>query len=170
MQLPNSISKNIAPEALQTDVSEQHAPFLGSRGRRTQLLSGWKEIANYMHQGVRTVQRWELIGLPVRRVRNNGRSPVIALAEDLDVWARSLHVPLLDRIEELRATISSLEAEIRSLKRQLRVRNRPAHVDRTPSPHAVTQRFQNCASGSPLHSRANNSSRPDLMDADGRAA
>ncbi len=94
----------------------QQAPSLGSRENRTQLLSGWKEIANYMHQGVRTVQRWELIGLPVRRVKNRRRGPVIAFAEDLDVWARSLHVPLLDRIEELKATISSLEAEILSLK------------------------------------------------------
>jgi len=93
------------------------------------LLSGWKEIANYMHQGVRTVQRWELIGLPVRRVNTGRRSPVIALTEDLDAWARSLHVPLLDRIEELRATISSLESQIRSLKRQLRARNLPADME-----------------------------------------
>jgi len=170
MQLPNSISQNVASEALQTDVSEQCPEFLGSGGKRTQLLSGWKEIANYMHQGVRTVQRWELIGLPVRRVRNKGRSPVIAFAEDLDVWARSLHVPLLDKIEELRATISSLEAQICSLKRQLRVRNRPAHVDRIPSPHAITQLSQNYVSGSLARSGANNSSRAALVDSDGRAA
>ena len=138
-QLPNSITQHIAPEVHHADVSEQRSPSLRqmgrkkaiknvieSRGNRTQLLSGWKEIANYMHQGVRTVQRWELIGLPVRRVKTSSRSPVIALAEDLDVWARSLHVPLLDRIEELKATISSLEAQICSLKRQLRVRNHPA--------------------------------------------
>jgi hypothetical protein len=169
-QLPNSVPENITPEILHADMSEQHPRFLGSRYDRTQVLSGWKEIAKYMHQGVRTVQRWELIGLPIRRVRDNGRSPVIAFAEDLDVWTRSLHVPLLDRIEELRATISSLEAQICSLKRQLRVRNRPAHVDRTPSPHAITQLSQNCASESLPRSGANNSSRPALMDADGRAA
>jgi hypothetical protein len=107
-----------------------------------------KEIANYMHQGVRTVQRWELIGLPVRRVRNYGRSPVIALPEDLDVWARSLHVPLLDRIEELRVTISWIEAQIRTLKRQLRVRKRPAHIDRTPGLNAITRLPHHCTSGS----------------------
>jgi hypothetical protein len=170
MQLPNSICKNIASEALQTGVSEQCPTFLGSRGQRTQLLSGWKEIANYMHQGVRTVQRWELIGLPVRRVSSNGRGPVIAFAEDLDVWAGSLHVPLLDRIEKLRATISSLEGQICSLKSQLRVRNCPAHADRSPSPHAIVKRSQNCASGAPRRFRRNNSSRPALMDFDGRAA
>lgn len=182
-QPPNPISKNIAPEARQTNVSEQRPPsptlmghqkaikdVIGSRGNGTQLLSGWKEIANYMHQGVRTVQRWELIGLPVRRVKTSSRSPVIALAEDLDVWARSLHVPLLDRIEELRATISSLEAQIRSLKRELRVRNRPVHMDMTPRSHAITQPSQNCASGSPTCSRSDNSSYPTFDDVNGRGA
>jgi hypothetical protein len=82
-QLPNSVPENITPESLHADMSEQHPRFLGSRYDRTQVLSGWKEIANYMHQGVRTVQRWELIGLPIRRVRDNGRSPVIAFAEEL---------------------------------------------------------------------------------------
>jgi hypothetical protein len=169
-QLPNSSSKNIAFEGLHLNGSEQRYPFPRSCVDRTQLLSGWKEIANYMHQGVRTVQRWELIGLPVRRVRSNGRSPVIAFAEDLDIWARSWHVSLLNWIEELRATVSSLEAQIYALKRQLRVRNRRAHVDRTPSPHAITQRSQNCASGSLPPSGANNSSCRALMDSDRRAA
>jgi hypothetical protein len=153
-QLPNAIYKKKASEALQRDLSEQRPAFSGVMSNRTQLLSGWKEIANYMHQGVRTVQRWELIGLPVRRVRDNRhRSPVIALAEDLDLWARSLHVPLRDKIEELRATISSLENQIRSLKRQLRVRNRPAHTDRTPGLNALTQLSQHCASGPPPPTR-----------------
>ena len=170
MQPPNSIYKSMASEALQTDVSEECLPFPGSEGKRAQLLSGWKEIAHYLHQGVRTVQRWELLGLPVRRVRNSGRSPVIAFSEDLDVWARSLHVPLLDRIEELRATISSLEAHICSLKRQLRVRNRRAHVDSTPSPHAIMHVSQNCASGLAARSRSDDSSVPSLNDTFGRTA
>ena len=176
-QLPNS------PEALQTDAREHHPPSLklmarkraikdviGSRGNGTQILSGWKEIANYMHQGVRTVQRWESIGLPVRRVTKSRRAPVIAFAEDLDAWARSLHVPLLDRIEELRATISSLEAEIGYLKRELRVRNRSAHMDKTRTSHAITQLSQGCASGSPPRCRSNNPSRTTLNDSFGSAA
>jgi len=31
------------------------------------ILSGWKEIASYLHCGVRTVQRWEVDGLPIYR-------------------------------------------------------------------------------------------------------
>ncbi len=49
------------------------------------ILSGWKEIAKYPGRGVRTVQRWELIGLPVRRVPQ-GRGSVFAIPEELDVW------------------------------------------------------------------------------------
>ena len=101
-----------------------------SEANRAQLLSGWKEIANYMHQGVRTIQRWERNGLPVRRVTSSGRGPVIALAEDLDNWTRSLRSPLLDRIEELSARVSSLETQIRFLKRELRVKNRSASLNR----------------------------------------
>ena len=151
--LPNSISKNVVPSS--GGRARSASPFPGSWGDRTHLLTGWKEIANYMHQGVRTVQRWELLGLPVRRVTTTSRSPVIAFAEDLDIWARSLHFPLLDRIEELRATISSLEAEIRSLKRRLLLENRPAHIDTIPGSYALRrqQQSQNCASGTLPHSR-----------------
>jgi hypothetical protein len=52
------------------------------------LLNSWKEIARYLGRGVRTVQRWERMGLPVRRFKD-GRSPVIADTHDVDVWLRS---------------------------------------------------------------------------------
>ncbi len=167
-QLSNSIFENIDRESLQTDVREQGRAFPGSRSNGTQLLSGWKEIANYMHQGVRTVQRWERIGLPVRRVRKSGPSPVLALPEDLDAWARSVHCPLLDRIEELSATVSSLEAEVRLLKRRLRVRERPAQADGTSGLRASTRRSENCASGSSSRRRSNGSSGAILNHGYGR--
>jgi hypothetical protein len=51
------------------------------------VLNSWKEIANYMGRGIRTVQRWEQeLGLPVRRPRGKNRSAVIALKVDLDRW------------------------------------------------------------------------------------
>ena len=31
------------------------------------ILKGWKDIAKYLGTAVRTVQRWELLGLPIRR-------------------------------------------------------------------------------------------------------
>lgn len=50
------------------------------------LLNGWKEIANHAGRGVRTVQRWERLGFPVRRINKSFRSPVIARSEEIDDW------------------------------------------------------------------------------------
>lgn len=54
------------------------------------ILNSWKEIAQYLGRGVRTVQRWEAeLGLPVRRPRGKSRSAVIALTSELDRWMAS---------------------------------------------------------------------------------
>ena len=50
------------------------------------LLNTWKEIASYLGRGVRTVQRWEKMGLPVRRLGSGPRAPVIANHDDIDRW------------------------------------------------------------------------------------
>jgi hypothetical protein len=55
-----------------------------------EFLNSWKEIANYMGMGVRTVQRYEeLYGLPVRRIsgsRVGNRRPVISTRSEIDAW------------------------------------------------------------------------------------
>ena len=51
------------------------------------ILNGWKEIANYLGRGIRTVQRWEALGLPIRRPSGKARSAVFAISEELDRWA-----------------------------------------------------------------------------------
>jgi hypothetical protein len=62
---------------------------------RKSLLNGWKEIADYMNRGVRTVQRWEReLALPVRRPHGRSRSAVLALASELDDWL--IRTPLAD--------------------------------------------------------------------------
>ena len=53
------------------------------------LLNSWKEIASYLGRGIRTVQRWEKIGLPIRRLGDGDRSPVVADARDIDRWIQS---------------------------------------------------------------------------------
>jgi len=84
------------------------------------ILSGWKQIANYMKQGVRTVQRWELtFGLPVHRPKAGTRGAVIAFAEELDEWGKTTPVRL-DVIAELKAKVAVLEAEVLFLKRELK--------------------------------------------------
>jgi phage terminase Nu1 subunit (DNA packaging protein) len=54
-----------------------------------EFLSGWKEIADYLRLTVRTVQRWERLGLPVRRVSDSPCSPVVAFPDDLERWVRA---------------------------------------------------------------------------------
>ena len=53
------------------------------------ILKGWKDIAKYLGCGLRTAQRWETLGLPVRRPAHRLRSAVVALTNDLDAWVES---------------------------------------------------------------------------------
>lgn len=53
---------------------------------RTNLLNGWKEISSFLRMGVRTVQRYEEFGLPVRRLAGKQRGSVIAEKSELDAW------------------------------------------------------------------------------------
>ncbi|MGZ4817183.1 MAG: hypothetical protein ACXVZJ_01085 [Terriglobales bacterium] len=55
---------------------------------RCMILHGWKEIANYLRRGVRTVQRWERFDCPIRRPAGHPRSTVIAFSEEIDQWLR----------------------------------------------------------------------------------
>lgn len=53
------------------------------------VLTSWKEIAQYVGKGVRTVQRWEhYFGLPVRRPNGGSHHAVLALPDELDEWMR----------------------------------------------------------------------------------
>ena len=49
-------------------------------------LNSWKEIAAYLGRGVRTVQRWEKMGLPVQRPKTGNRGFVTAATDDIDNW------------------------------------------------------------------------------------
>ena len=60
------------------------------------ILNGWKEIANHMGRGVRTVQRWEHLGCPVRRPAGRPRSAVFAVSEEIDEWLRHCQVATLE--------------------------------------------------------------------------
>jgi len=81
------------------------------------ILSGWKEIANHLHQGVRTVQRWEFLGLPIHRVRGNPRSQVIAFVEEVNAWEEATPIRTPEVIRKLEAKIGRLERELLALKR-----------------------------------------------------
>lgn len=52
-----------------------------------EILSGWKEIANHMKKGVRTVQRYErTLRLPVHRPAGGLKGAVIATKAEIDAW------------------------------------------------------------------------------------
>ena len=54
------------------------------------ILNSWKEIANYLGRGLRTVQRWEAqLGLPVHRPAGKDHSAVLAFSSELDQWLDS---------------------------------------------------------------------------------
>jgi len=52
-----------------------------------QILTGWKEIANYLRKGVRSVQRYERdLALPIHRLPGKSTGSVIAIKAELDSW------------------------------------------------------------------------------------
>jgi hypothetical protein len=72
------------------------------RRRKTepaQFLSGWKEIANYLGKGVRTVQRYEMqLQLPVRRPAGRPWGSVVATRMELDAWVNASPIREVFRI------------------------------------------------------------------------
>ena len=117
-----------------------------SNNANNKVLSGWKDIAAYLGRGVRTVQRWEKLGLPVRRPNAHLRSAVIATAEDIDVWiahctdGRSERgdgvetLPVCD-YDQVRAEIEQLRHENERLRtdlQALKVRVQQTQAARTP--------------------------------------
>lgn len=94
------------------------------------VLNGWKEIAAYVGRGVRTVQRWEKLGLPVRRPNAHLRSAVLTSTADIDAWMRRCSdgrgaAPLGDsRYDQLAAQIAELRMENEHLRREVDVLNR----------------------------------------------
>jgi|HubBroStandDraft_6_1064221.scaffolds.fasta_scaffold98120_2 hypothetical protein len=85
-------------------------------------LTSWKEIAQHLGKGVRTVQRWEREGLPVRRPKDGQKGRVLAFAEEIDGWVRSEFTQNRDDPSDmagLRIAVSKLLAENESLRRNL---------------------------------------------------
>ncbi len=66
------------------NVTNIAAAFAGKP--KTQLLTCWKDIARFFGKGVRTVQRWEALGMPVYRP-NGDNCAVFADPEELQRWA-----------------------------------------------------------------------------------
>jgi len=89
------------------------------------LLNSWKEIASYLNRGVRTVQRWERMGLPVRRLGTGPRAPVIANAPEIDGWMQTarahgfLQSPLVSEPLQCRADLRETILQSRALRQEM---------------------------------------------------
>ncbi|MFY9675648.1 MAG: hypothetical protein WB817_14300 [Terriglobales bacterium] len=80
----------------------------------SQFLSGWKEIANYLGRGVRTVQRYEWqMGLPVRRPAGKPRGSVVATRPEIDAWVSASPIRGAFRLRSA-AAIKPATAEFRN--------------------------------------------------------
>lgn len=91
-------------------------------------FQSWKEIAQYVGRGVRTVQRWEAFGLPVHRPAGRERSAVFAMEHELDAWmqqtkTQSSHAQNGDGDHTLIDRIQELENEVRELREQIAALN-----------------------------------------------
>jgi hypothetical protein len=117
---------------------------LGPKGvEPAQILSGWKEVANYLGKGVRTVQRYERqLGLPVRRPAGKPRGSVVATKAELDGWVAACPIQHifslgterdsryaalatsiqngLDQMTKLRDQMAALRGEVRESVKVLR--------------------------------------------------
>ncbi len=81
-------ARSLTPHNAQ--ISDANGPQLVSHhssNSQGSILSSWKEIANYLGKGVRTVQRWENeLALPVHRPVPGSRRIVITTKEELAAW------------------------------------------------------------------------------------
>jgi hypothetical protein len=91
------------------------------------ILTGWKEISRHLRFGVRTVQRWQDEGLPVKRISNSRRSPVVADSEQLDAWILHRRLPpgapptLLEKRERVVEMQRTLEEHRKEFQVRVRV-------------------------------------------------
>lgn len=89
--------------------------FCTDHGMR--ILNGWKEIGECLNLTSRTAQRWERLGLPVRRVSSSKRSPIVALSDEIETWVRERRLGH-GRLQSLRNNCDAFQAT-QSKTRQL---------------------------------------------------
>ena len=141
---------SIRMSSISKSIPEQHHPTTTPSHNNTippAVLSGWKEIANHLGKGIRTLQRYELeLALPIRRLGGKPKGSVFATAEELDAWVSTSLIRAGSQIskqivafecgsaasdiqealrkmrrlrEEMRASRASLRSTVQMLSRQV---------------------------------------------------
>lgn len=81
------------------------------------VLGSWKEIAQFLGKGVRTVQRWEReLNLPVHRPSVSLKGVVIAFPEELERWAQNRPFP---HTEQVRTTSALIAERAKALRQKV---------------------------------------------------
>jgi hypothetical protein len=79
------------------------------------IISGWKDIANYLGKGVRTVQRYEReLGLPIRRPAGRAAGSVIATKAELDCWIAAIPLREIFSLSQCELESSAILKDLRS--------------------------------------------------------
>jgi hypothetical protein len=90
-----------------------------------EILTSWKDIAQYLGKGVRTAQRWEQqFGLPIRRQSANSHRAIVAIRSEIDAWVyEKAHFRREGKpeseTERLRRKVQELQEQNSALRRQL---------------------------------------------------
>src|SRR5215469_5262052 len=111
------------PEFDQRVEFTQRGFFVGQKTAQRQILHGWKEIANYLGKGVRTVQHYErVVSLPIHRpTGKSSGGAVVAIPAELDNWVivsdrRMDSLPMRRTLDaqtnRLRANFLQIDSEI----------------------------------------------------------
>src|SRR5215469_18199993 len=99
-----------------------------------EILSGWKEIANHLGKGVRTVQRYERkLGLPIRRPSGKSIGSVIATVAELDAWVTASPIRAQFQLTHSGLNTEMLEQLRRNIQEMARLRNETEQVRQSVS-------------------------------------
>ena len=135
---------------------------------KSEILNSWKEVAQYLGRGTRTVQRWEQdLGLPVRRPRGKRHSAVMALRPDIDAWVRNRpqnnHQENGDRLDSppgqssLPSECSAIRETIRT-SRGLRAQTRQLRTEMSLALHSLVSSLQR------IHRNQDSNLSAELLD------
>lgn len=81
------------------------------------VLNSWKEIAEYVGRGVRTLQRWEqFYSFPVHRPAGNHKSAVFAVPAEVDEWLRTRPMHVQNENNSNGGASEQLESDLATLK------------------------------------------------------
>src|SRR5215469_3129122 len=112
-------------------------------------LNSWKEIAAYLGRGVRTVQRWEKMGLPVQRPKSGSRGSVTAEADEIDNWLLGAHthgfnVPQIGERQLFREELSDSVQQARALRKEMAILRENEHIALTQLTDKITALKKSC--------------------------